>query len=240
MTVDRAQEIKKNVRQAAAKVVDASQDEVVVTGRGRSYKKEVKPSQTRHMRDLKQFYIGQFEARVTRDELKWLQDDVGERMLIRKEEATGADFRKVCNWLRKENVIFANLMDSTGDSYLAAVYLMKVAPAHSQINTAFQPKKAKNKNTEKIAAYYRFATTELDLEASTFKEAISKHNYVKDECFINSIYDFCRDNLLRADKKRNVISRASILSTIGKTEESTATTTTKQCVACRRTGTFTL
>jgi hypothetical protein len=220
VTVDRAQEIKKSVRQAAAKVVDASQDEVVVTGRGRNIKKEVKESKTRHMRDLKQFYIGQFEARVTRDELKWLQDDVGERMLIRKEEATGADFRKVCNWLRKENVIFANLMDSTGDSYLAAVYLMKVAPAHSQINTAFQPKKAKNKNTEKISAYYRFATTELDLEASTFKEAISKHNYVKDECFINSIYDFYRDNLLRADKKRNIISRASILSTIGKTEES--------------------
>ena len=59
----------------------------------------------------------------------------------------------------------------------------------------------------------------MDLEASTFKDAISKRNYAKDECFINSIYDFYHDNLLKADKKRNVINRASILKTIGKTEE---------------------
>ena len=102
--------------------------------------------------------------------------------------------------MRKENVIFANLMDSLGGSYLAAVYLTKVAPSHSQINTARQPKKAKKKDTDKIFAYYCFTTTELDLEASTFKEAISNQNYAKDECFISSVYDFYRDNLLRADE----------------------------------------
>ena len=111
------------------------------------------------------------------------------------------------------------MMDYFGSSYLAAIYPLKVRDAHSQLNRAFIPKKAKNRDTDKIAAYYRFTTTDLDLEAGTFKEAISKNNYTKDECFINSIYDFYSDNLLRSDKKRNVINRAVILKTINKTEE---------------------
>jgi hypothetical protein len=57
------------------------------------------------------------------------------------------------------------------------------------------------------------------MEASTFKEALGKQNYAKDECFINSIYDFYHDSVLKTDKKRNVITRANILKTIGKTEE---------------------
>ena len=56
------------------------------------------------------------------------------------------------------------------------------------------------------------------MEASTFTEALGKQNYAKDECFINSIYDFYHDRVLKTDKKRNVITRASILKTIGKTE----------------------
>ena len=79
--------------------------------------------------------------------------------------------------------------------------------------------KAKNKDTEKLVAYYRFTTTELDMEATTFKEAISKQNYAKDECFLNTLYDFYRDKLLKADGKRNAITRESILKTICKTEQ---------------------
>ena len=41
---------------------------------------------------------------------------------------------------------------------------------------AFEPTTAKNRDTEKIAAFCHFATTELDLEASTFKEAIKNQN----------------------------------------------------------------
>ncbi len=69
-------------------------------------------------------------------------------------------------------------------------------------------RKPKNKDAQNISAYYRFTTTELDLEASTFKEAISKHSDTKGECFINSIYDLFRDTLMEADEQRNVINRA--------------------------------
>ena len=47
-------------------------------------------------------------------------------MLIRKEEATAEYFKAVCKFMSKHNVVFAHLMDTTGDSYLAALYLMKI------------------------------------------------------------------------------------------------------------------
>ena len=48
---------------------------------------------------------------------------------------------------------------------------------------------------------------------------MQKRHYVKDECFLNSIYDFYKDNLLSATKQRNVITCEVLLQTIGKTEE---------------------
>ena len=111
-------------------------------------------------------------------------------MLIRKDEATAEDFKAVCKFMSKHNVVSAHLMDSTGESYLAGLYLMKINDTISQGNTESIPQKAKIKDTDKLAAYYRFTTTELDMEATTFKEASSKQNYAKDECFLNTLYDF--------------------------------------------------
>ena len=92
--------------------------------------------------------------------------------------------------MSKHNVSFAHLMDTTGDSYLAALYLMKIGDASNQGNTDFIQKKQKTR-TDKLAAYYRFTTTELDMEATTFKEAISNQkNYVKDECFLTPFTTF--------------------------------------------------
>jgi hypothetical protein len=121
--------------------------------------------------------------------------------------------------MMSHNEIFSDMMRAYGLAYLKGVCCMKLRDSENQDNRAFIPKQRKNKDTEKIAAYYRFTTTELDMEASTFKQAIENKKYVKDECFINSIYDFYHENLLRANKSRNVINRQSILETIGKTEE---------------------
>ena len=62
--------------------------------------------------------------------------------------------------------------------------------------------------------YHRYSTTDIDLDVETFKEASRKGNY-KQRIFIDSLNDFHGDNLMRADKKRNVINRASIVTTIG-------------------------
>jgi hypothetical protein len=80
-------------------------------------------------------------------------------MLIRKKSETAKQFYDTTRLLKKHNVAFAHLMDTTGDSYLAAIYLMKIRVAGDQENIAFIPKKAKSKDTEKLAAYYRFTIT---------------------------------------------------------------------------------
>ena len=179
--------------------------------------------------DLVQFYIGTLDARL--DNIDHLYFQSVEDMLLRRGEGkrggdvkgtkkenktTAADFAKVVRLLASKNVIFAHLMDMSGNSYLEAIYLMNMFDSDTK-HKHFEPKLKRNRDADKIAAFYRFTSTELDLEASTFKEAIAKSNYAKDECFLNSIYDFYRDNLLRSDKTRNVITRASVWQTIGKT-----------------------
>ncbi len=123
-----------------------------------------------------------------------MKNDVEDRMPIRREPETSEDFRKTGKLLKAHNVGFAHFMDSTGDSYLAGLYMMKIRDTESR-NTAFEPKRAKNKDTEKLTAFYRSTTTATEVEAITFEQALSKHNYAKDECFLDSIYDFYCDNL---------------------------------------------
>ncbi len=149
--------------------------------------------------NLQQFYIGDFNLTMDDTDRKWLKDETEDRMLIRKEEATAEKFRTFCKFMSKHTEMFKEMMDRFGDSYLTAVYPMKLRDLTQ--GTTFVPKHAKNKDTEKLAAYYRYTTTELNLEADTFKEAISKGNYQKDECFINNIYDFYGGNIMRADLK---------------------------------------
>jgi hypothetical protein len=134
-----------------------------------------------------------------------------------------SQFKRIASLLKSKNVVFAHLMDSTGDSYLEAIYVVNLTASdwgdEGSKSLEFDPKRIKNKSGDKIAAYYRCTTTELDLTANTFKDGIAKTHYVKDECFLKSIYDFYKDNLLSATKQRNVIARTILLQTIGKTEE---------------------
>ena len=83
----------------------------------------------------------------------------------------------------------------------------------------FDVKSSNNRDTSNIGAYYRFTTTTLDLTKDTLKEAIENKQYVKNECFINSLYDFYGDSLLKTKSQRYMINRAKIFKIIGKTED---------------------
>jgi hypothetical protein len=87
-----------------------------------------------------------------------------------------------------KNVVGKDLMRSTGDSYLAAVYLMNITVSETK-GRAFEARKRKNRDTTKVGAYYLYNYVSMDLTKDTFKEAIQNHNYTKDECFLNTIYD---------------------------------------------------
>ena len=125
---------------------------------------------------------------------------VEHKMLIKKEESTREAFHDLCTFVRNRNPNFDDMMNQFGDSYLAAVYLMKFAVVDGGA-TEFDPKRVRNRDPDKVATFYRYTTTDVDLDAKTFKEAISKGNYTKNECFINSIYETYKDSrLMKADK----------------------------------------
>ena len=181
---------KENVRK------EAKQDQATVANKSAKAK--------RKYGKLEQFYIGSFDLRVTADDEAFLKD-MENRMTRRGgtiASAEASDFKHLTSILKSKNVVFSHLMDSTGDSYLEAIYVMNLTASNfnDSKRLEFDPKRIKNKSGDKISAYFRYTTTELDLTASTFKEATAKTHYVKDECFLNSIYDFYKDNLLSGNQ----------------------------------------
>jgi hypothetical protein len=47
---------------------------------------------------------------------------------------------------------------------------------------------------------YKYIHTNIDISADTFQKAIELNHYVENECWINTIYDFYKDSLLREIK----------------------------------------
>jgi hypothetical protein len=69
--------------------------------------------------------------------------------------------------------------------------------------------------------YHKYIDTKLDLECETFKDAIKNVSYVENECCINTLYDYYSTDLLNPYKKQKsyLITKQTILETLGKTEE---------------------
>ncbi len=118
--------------------------------------------------------------------------------------------------MSRHKTVFAHRMDTTSDFYLARPYLMKIAASNDQEITTFITSKTKNKTTSCLLPLHNHRNRHGN---ETFEDTIGKHNYAKNDCFINSNYDFHHDSLLNAAKQRNVITHATILKTIGKTWE---------------------
>jgi hypothetical protein len=114
------------------------------------------------------------------------------------------------------------LFDDYGDSYVSGILLL-----HYKLNQAKKlkpanPKGSTKKTTENIAIKYAYISNELDLSKNTFKEAIAKKHYRKNECWINTLMDIYGDTLLSKDKQRYRLTREKLLQIIGRTEETIA------------------
>jgi len=84
---------------------------------------------------------------------------------------------------------------------------------------AGNPITAVRRSDAKTMIQYRYCCNEIDVSKTTLKEAIEKNNYIKHECWINSLYDFYHDSLLSPDKQRYRITRESLLKLLNKTED---------------------
>ena len=77
------------------------------------------------------------------------------------------------------------------------------------------------KNPTKQSICHKYVETNINLNSQTLKEAIKNNYYIKNECFINSLFEVYGKTLLKQDKPqhKHIITRENILELIGKTEE---------------------
>ena len=104
------------------------------------------------------FYIGSFDLKCNGGDVSYLRS-VEHKMLIKKAASTQQGFNDLCYVVRRKNGVFEEMMGNFGDSYLAAVYLMKIAVVDAE-GTPYETKRAKHREGEKMAAYYRYTTTD--------------------------------------------------------------------------------
>ena len=101
--------------------------------------------------------------------------------------------------------------------YINAIYIGAIERLKKR-SSSYNPLDENLRDATKISINYRYIETNLNMNASTFKEAIENKNYIENECWINTIRDFYKDDLL-SNKCRKHITRETILNDIGMTEE---------------------
>ena len=84
--------------------------------------------------------------------------------------------------------------------YIGAVYIKSVEQI-PKTNKKYNVEQQKLKDTTHSSISYKYIETNVDMSFNTLKEAIENKKYIKDECWLNSIYDFYKDTLLKEKKE---------------------------------------
>ena len=87
--------------------------------------------------------------------------------------------------------------------YLNAIYITE-AEEQTPTDKVYNPYEAPLKSTSNVSINYRYIHTNVELSKDTFAEAIKQEHYIENECWINSIYDFYKDSLLRENKRHRI------------------------------------
>ena len=81
------------------------------------------------------------------------------------------------------------------------------------------PLTTRKRSDDQLMIQYNYASNTIDVAQDTMKEAMENKRYVKNECWLNSIYDFYHDSLLSTEKKRDMVTRETILQVLDRTED---------------------
>jgi hypothetical protein len=109
----------------------------------------------------------------------------------------------------------------TAPGYLDGIYLLDWTDKGKVRGGAGGDPAASRKRAagEKVAIQFRYCSNTADLSKRTFREALQKGSHHVSECWINTLYDNYQKTLLRPEKTKNLITRATILEVLGRTEQ---------------------
>ena len=156
-----------------------------------------------------QFWKGQLSVRTAASAVMARSD----KQMLTRQSKDWKPFYDAC----MTDADFAN-RERVAPGYLEAIFVLDAT--YFPDTVAANPAHAPMLSGEKIAVHYKYCSTTLDLTRDTFREAIQKEHYVRNECWINAIYEHYGETLLNPNKKRNRIDRQTILADIGMSEES--------------------
>ena len=163
--------------------------------------------------DLKQKWVGR--ARVSGQHEQYLVS-MKDKLVRPKDDKR--NFKRLQKILVEDPVI-AGMESNMSGGATAAILIVSVDTAMDDVDPV-DPVEIPKKSDGKVAITFKYKTNKIDMTKETFKEAIAKQNYIKDECWINALYEVYGTTLLSSNKQqRYVITRAKILETIGRTEE---------------------
>ena len=105
--------------------------------------------------------------------------------------------------------------------YLDGIYIVDwAATGGVKRDGATDPQETRKRASgDKVAIQFKYCSNQLDLSKRTFRDALHKSRHHVSECWINTLYDNSEQTLLRTEKKKNVITRETILNVLGRTEE---------------------
>ena len=102
------------------------------------------------------------------------------------------DFKEMKDRL-KTNKAQRDMFEQYGDAYVSGILLLHYKQIQMKNVKPANPKRTAKRSTENIAIKYAYINNELDLSKNTFKEAIEKKKYIKNQCWINTLMDVYED-----------------------------------------------
>ena len=137
----------------------------------------------------------------------WVEQLVGKR-IFRDERKQTKTFYRLKRLLMTDDNFKAEVGYAEG--YIACIKINY----NERVDNAddFKPQEEELTNTVNVSVYHRYIQTPLDPQYETFKEAIKVEDYVKNECWFNTLTDYYKDTLM-GDRKRekNKLTKEAIL-----------------------------
>ena len=110
-----------------------------------------------------------------------------------------------------------------GDSVgIAAIYLLNYKSDERKNKRAFvEPLERKARDSvDCISMYSKYISTHLDIKYNNFKESIENKNYIRNECWINTLMDYYGETILSLDRAlRFRITREKLLDILNISED---------------------
>ena len=124
-------------------------------------------------------------------------------------------FRRGMNYFRKDDT-FQDYYDNI-EPYTDAFRIIKITEIENS-KAKYNPVKAPLKDGLKISINNKYIYTELNLEKTTFINAMKQDNLRVNECWLDALTYYYGDTVL-ASNRREVLTRERLLELLGKTEE---------------------